>query len=70
MNRTNSEMFNRLLEGVAAEEIPNVSFGLNAALTSALAAVLTGMLSLDEALGRVEWVARALLDSSIVRRPE
>lgn len=61
MNRTNVEMFDRLLEGVAVEEIPNVSFGLNAALTSALAAVLTGMLSLDEALGRVEWVARTLL---------
>ena len=29
-------MFNRLLDCVAPEEIPNVSFGLNAALTSKL----------------------------------
>jgi TetR/AcrR family transcriptional regulator, cholesterol catabolism regulator len=64
MNRTNVEMFNRLLEGVAEDEIPNVSFGLNAALTNALTAVLTGMLTLDESLSRVEWVARTLIGAT------
>jgi AcrR family transcriptional regulator len=70
MNRTNAEMFNRLLDGVAPEDIPNISFGISATLSNALAGLLTGMLTFDETLSRVEWVARALLDSSIVRRPE
>jgi TetR/AcrR family transcriptional regulator, cholesterol catabolism regulator len=61
MNRTNTEMFNRLLEGVAPEDIPNITFGLNAALSSSLAGVLTAMMTLDESLSRVEWVARVLL---------
>lgn len=61
MNRTDIEMFNSLLDGVAPEDIPNITFGLNAALSNALAAVLTGMMTLDESLGRVEWVAGALL---------
>ena len=64
MARTNVEMFDRLLEGVAPEQMPNVSFGLNAALTSALTAVLTGALSLDESLARVEWVARTLIGAT------
>ena len=64
MNRTNVEMFNRLLEGIAEEEIPNVSFGLNAALSNALAGVRTGMLTLDESSARVEWVARALIGAA------
>jgi TetR/AcrR family transcriptional regulator, cholesterol catabolism regulator len=64
MNRTNVEMFNRLLEGVAEDDIPNVSFGLNAALTNALAGVLAGMLTLDESLNRVEWVARTLIGAT------
>jgi AcrR family transcriptional regulator len=64
MARTNVEMFDRLLEGVAPEQIPNVSFGLNAALTAALAAVLTGALTLEESLSRVEWVARTLIGAS------
>lgn len=62
MNRTNSDMFNRLLDGIAPEEIPNVSFGINAALSSAIAGMLTGKMTLDEAIGRVEWVARVLID--------
>ncbi|RDH79815.1 TetR/AcrR family transcriptional regulator [Mycolicibacterium moriokaense] len=62
MNRTNTDLFNRLLEGVAPEDVPNITFGLNAALTNGLAGVLTGMLTLDEALSRVEWIARVLLD--------
>jgi AcrR family transcriptional regulator len=67
MNRTNVEMFNRLLEGIAEEEIPNVSFGLNAALSNALAGVRTGMLTLDESLARVEWVARTLIGGAAPR---
>ena len=62
MNRTNTEMFNRLLEGVAPEDVPNITFGLNAALSSSLAGVLAGMMTLEESLDRVEWVARVLLD--------
>ena len=61
MNRTNTEMFNRLLEGVAAEDIPNITFGLNAALSSSIGAVLTGIMTLEESLSRVEWVARTLV---------
>ena len=61
MSRTNTELFNRLLEGVAAENIPNITFGLNAALSNSLTAVLTGMMTFEESRGRVEWVARALL---------
>jgi len=64
MNRTNTEMFNRLLEGVVPNDIPNITFGLNAALNTALSGVLTGMMTLDEALSRVEWVARVLLESA------
>jgi TetR/AcrR family transcriptional regulator, cholesterol catabolism regulator len=62
MNRTNTEMFNRLLEGVAPEDIPNITFGVNAALSSSLAGVLSGMMTLEESLARVEWIARVLLD--------
>jgi TetR/AcrR family transcriptional regulator, cholesterol catabolism regulator len=61
MNRTNVEVFDRLLECVASEKTPNVSFGINAALSSALAAVLRGAWTLDESLTRVEWVARTLI---------
>jgi TetR/AcrR family transcriptional regulator, cholesterol catabolism regulator len=64
MARTNVEMFDRLLEGIAPERVPDVSFGLNAALTNALTAVLTGALTLDEAMGRVEWVARTLIEAA------
>jgi TetR/AcrR family transcriptional regulator, cholesterol catabolism regulator len=45
MNRTNAEMFDRLLDGVAAEDIPNISFGISAALSNALTVLLTGMLT-------------------------
>ena len=66
MNRTNVEMFNSLLDGLAPEDIPNITFGLNAALSNALAGVLTGMLTLEESLSRVAWIARVLLTSSTV----
>jgi TetR/AcrR family transcriptional regulator, cholesterol catabolism regulator len=67
MSRTNAEMFDRLLEGLEPARIADVSFGLNAALTSALTAVLTGALSLDESLRRVEWVARTLIGATTQR---
>jgi TetR/AcrR family transcriptional regulator, cholesterol catabolism regulator len=66
MNRTNVEMFNSLLDGLAPDDIPNITFGLNAALSNALAGVLTGMLTLEESLSRVAWIARVLLTSSTV----
>jgi AcrR family transcriptional regulator len=68
MNRTNVDLFNRMLDGVAPEEIPNLSFGINAALSSALAAVLTGGMALDESLLHVEWVARTLLGTATPRQ--
>jgi TetR/AcrR family transcriptional regulator, cholesterol catabolism regulator len=68
MNRTNIEMFNRLLEGVADAQIPSLTFGINAALSSALAGVLAGMLTLDESLDRVEWVARTLVGAASQRQ--
>ena len=68
MNRTNVEMFNRLLDDVAPQDIPNVSFGINAALASAVTGLLTGSLTLEESMDQVEWVARVLLDGS-ARRP-
>ena len=64
MGRTNVEMFDRLLEGIPPERVPDVSFGLNAALTSGLTAVLTGAMTLDESLRRVEWVARTLIGAA------
>ncbi len=67
MGRTNVEMFDRLLEGIPQQRVPDVSFGLNAALTSALTAVLTGAMTLDESLRRVEWVARTLIGETTQR---
>jgi AcrR family transcriptional regulator len=67
MNRTNTEMFNRLLEGVEPADVPNITFGLNAALSSSLAGVLAGMMTLEESLSRVEWVARVLLANSAMQ---
>ncbi|WP_123024229.1 TetR family transcriptional regulator [Mycolicibacterium stellerae] len=64
MNRTNTELFNRLLEGVEPTDIPNITFCLNAALNTALSGVLTGMMTLEESLSRVDWVARVLLDDA------
>jgi AcrR family transcriptional regulator len=63
MNQTTTEMFVRLLEGLPAEDIPYISFGLNAALTSALSGVLAGMLTFEESRAKVEWVARSLIDA-------
>lgn len=62
MNQTNAEMFERLLHGFPPDDIPNLSFVLNAALTSAITRLLSGRISLDESQARVEWAARALLE--------
>ena len=61
MERTNVELFNRLLAGLAPDIIPQVTFGLNAALSAALAGLRAKRLTLDESLNHVEWVARVLL---------
>lgn len=66
MDRTNAEMFESLLDGVAPKDIPNITFGLNGALSNALAGVLSGLLTFEESLSRVEWVACVLLTSSTV----
>lgn len=63
MNRNNIDMFDRLLEGIPADQVPSVSFGLNAALSSALAGMLTRRMSLDEALDKVAWTARVVVDA-------
>ena len=46
MNLTNAEMFERLLDGLPPEDIPSLSFALNAALTSAITRMLNGRMSL------------------------
>ncbi len=53
MERTNVEMFVLLLHGVAPEEIPDVSFGLNAVfqLQSSYFAKAFGVLALAGAVG-------------------
>jgi TetR/AcrR family transcriptional regulator, cholesterol catabolism regulator len=61
MNKANTEMFERLLQGFPAEDIPNLNFALNATLTSAITGVLIGRMTLEESQARVEWSARALL---------
>jgi hypothetical protein len=40
-----------------------VSFGINAALSNALTAVLSGSMTFEESVERVEWVARTLLSA-------
>ncbi len=65
MHRTNAEMFRHLLDGCAPEHIPDLSYALNALLTSAVTWLLTGLIPLDETLKRVEWGARELLHREI-----
>ncbi|MCV7228407.1 TetR/AcrR family transcriptional regulator [Mycolicibacterium komossense] len=67
MNATNAEMFDRLLQGFSAEDVPNLSFVLNAILTSAITGLLTGNMSLDECQDRVEWAAGVILAQSPTR---
>jgi hypothetical protein len=66
MNHNNADMFDRLLDGIPADQIRNVSFGLNAALSNALTGMLTGRLTLDEALDLVAWTARVLVTGATV----
>jgi len=61
MNQTNAEVFDRLLEGIAPQDVPNITFGLNAVLSNALTGLLTGAWTLEESKSQVEWVACALL---------
>ena len=68
MNHTNAEMFELLLRGVPAEDIPNLSFVLNAILTSAITGLLMGSMSLDECQAKVEWAARAALGHAEAQR--
>lgn len=64
MNHSNAEMFARLLGGFPPEDVPHLSFALNAILTSAITRMLNGRMSLEESQTRVEWTARALLKSA------
>ncbi|CAN5387048.1 TetR/AcrR family transcriptional regulator [soil metagenome] len=61
MNATNAAMFDRLLQSFPHDDVPNLSFVLNAILTSAITGLLTGSMSLEECQERVEWTARAVL---------
>lgn len=61
MNQTNADMFERLLQGFPPDAIPNLSFALNAVLTSAITRLLNGRMALEESEARVEWTARMLL---------
>ena len=68
MNRNNADMFARLLHGLPPSNVPNLSFALNAILTSAITRMLNGRMSLDESQMRVEWAARALLEPTVAQR--
>ena len=68
MNRSNADMFARLLHGLPPGDVPNLSFALNAILTSAITRMLNGRMSLDESQMRVEWAARALLEPTVSQR--
>ncbi|GAC1642414.1 MAG: TetR/AcrR family transcriptional regulator [Mycobacterium sp.] len=68
MNRSNADMFARLLHGLPPGDVPNLSFALNAILTSAITRMLNGRMSLDESQMRVEWAARALLEPTVPQR--
>lgn len=61
MARTNTELFNRLLADLPADDIPYVSFALDAALMSTVTWLVTGRTTLAASLERLEGVARILL---------
>lgn len=61
MNLTNAEMFELLLQSFPAEDIPNLSFVLNAIVTSAITGLLRRTMSLDDCQAQVEWTARVAL---------
>ncbi|OIN82754.1 TetR/AcrR family transcriptional regulator [Mycobacterium malmoense] len=58
---TNAEIFIRLVDVVAPEDLRHVAFGLSAVLTGSLIGLLTGRMTLEESFSHVEWVARVLL---------
>jgi TetR/AcrR family transcriptional regulator, cholesterol catabolism regulator len=68
MNKTNTEMFDLLLQEFPDEDVPNLSFALNATLTSAITHLLVGSMSLEESQARVEWTARAVLGAAESQR--
>lgn len=61
MLSTNAEIIDRLADVVAPEDLSHVGFVLNAVLTSSPVWVLSGRMTLEQAYGHIEWVARALL---------
>lgn len=61
MARSNTEMFNRLLAGLPARDIPYVSFALDAILMSAVTWLVAGRTTLEESTDQVAEVARMLL---------
>lgn len=64
MGQTNRALLESLLHGIAAEEIPIISFALDAALMSAVAATVTGQQSLRESTEKVEGTARLLIGNA------
>lgn len=58
---TNIDVFARLVDVVAPEDLRHVGFGLSAALAGSLIGLLTGRLDLEQSQSHVEWVARVLL---------
>ncbi len=56
-----------MVYGFPPDDVPNLSFALNAALTSAITRMLNGRMSLEESQARVDWAARALLERADAR---
>ncbi|WP_242657477.1 TetR family transcriptional regulator [Mycobacterium intracellulare] len=61
MGRSNSELFKRLMDGIAPDDITYAMFALDAALMSSVTWLVTGRSTLDSAVDRVEGIARMLL---------
>ncbi|WP_051684128.1 TetR/AcrR family transcriptional regulator [Blastococcus sp. URHD0036] len=61
MGTQSSALMEQMLVGLPAEAVPHVGRGLEAVLMNSVTALVTGRATLDEALERVEGVARLLL---------
>ena len=61
MGTRSSELMEQMLVGLPPATLPHVGRGLDAVLMNAVTALVTGRASLDEAVERVEGVARLLL---------
>lgn len=61
MGRSNTTLFERLLDGLPAEDITYGMYALDAALMSSITWMVTGRATLDSAVDRVEGIARMLL---------